>query len=168
MRCGEHRTVEERLKQGREALSKLLPPGHSTFGTMALTAARLALLKGDEENARQQLDTAVSIYDAAPERNPMKIVVLNTLAGLEQRVGNSARASELSEAAVAQARKYAAGLNSSEWLGSALLARAKVMEAQKDRKGALLCVEEAKTQLESSLGPQAPATREAVAVLARL
>ena len=159
---------EERLKQGREALSKLLPPGHSTFGTMALTAARLALLKGDQENARQQLDTAVSIYDAAPERNPMKIVVLNTLAGLEQREGNSARASELSEAAVAQARKYATGLNSSEWLGSALLARAKVLEAQKDRKGALLCVEEAKTQLESSLGFQAPATREALAVLTRL
>ena len=159
---------EERLKQGREALTKLLPPGHSTFGTIALTTARLALLKGDHEDARQQLQTAVSIYDAAPERNPMKIVVLSTLAGLEQRLGNAAQASEMSESAVTQARKYSAGLNSSEWLGSALLARAKVLEVQKDRKSALLCVEEAITQLESSLGPQAPATRDAHAVLARL
>ncbi len=166
--AGNIERCEERLKQGREALTKLLPPGHSTFGTMALTAARLALLKGDPEDARQQLQNAVAIYDAAPERNPMKIVVLSTLAGLEQRLGNASRASELSESAVAQARKYSAGLASSDWLGSALLARAKLLEAQKDLKGALLCVQEAKTQLESSLGLQAPATRDAMALLARL
>lgn len=133
-----------------------------------MTTARLALLKGDHEDARQQLQTAVSVYDAAPERNPMRIVALSTLAGLEQRSGNASRASELSESAVAQARKYSAGLSSSDWLGSALLARAKVLEAQKDVKGALLCAQEAKTQLESSLGLQAPATRDAVALLARL
>lgn len=166
--AGNIERCEERLKQGREALTKLLPSGHSAFGTMALTEARLALLKGDQESARQQLQTAISIYDAAPERNPVKIVVLSTLAGLEQSLGNASRASELSESAVAQARKYSAGLSSSDWLGSALLARAKVLEAQNDLKGALLCVQEAKTQLESSLGLQAPATREALAVLARL
>ena len=159
---------EERLKLGRATLTTLLPPGHSTFGTLALTTARLALLKGNQENARQQLQTAVSIYDAAAERNPMRIVALSTLAGLEQRLGNAPRASELSESAVAQARKYAAGLGASDWLGSALLARAKLLEAQSDLKGALLCVQEAKAQLESSLGLQAPATREALAVLARL
>ena len=166
--AGNIERCEERLTKGREVLTKLLPPGHSTFGTLALTTARLALLKGDHEDARQQLQTAVSVYDAAPERNPMRIVALSTLAGLEQRSGNASRASELSESAVAQARKYSAGLSSSDWLGSALLARAKVLEAQKDLKGALLCAQEAKTQLESSLGLQAPATRDAVALLARL
>ena len=159
---------EERLKQGREALTKILPSGHSTFGTLALTAARLALLKGDLENARQQLQTAVSVYDAASERNPMRIVALSTLAALEQRLGNTSRAAELSLSAVAQARKYVAGLDSSDWLGSALLARAKLLDAQKSTDAARAVALEAKAQLESSLGAQAPATREVLALLARL
>jgi tetratricopeptide (TPR) repeat protein len=159
---------EERLQQGYEALTKILPPGHSTFGTLGLTAARLALLKGDQETARQQLQKAVSIYDAATERNPMRIVALSTLAGLEQRVGNASRASEMSLSAVASARKYVAGLSASDWLGSALLARAKLLDAQKDPNGAREAALEAKAQLETSLGPQAPATREVLALLARL
>ena len=166
--AGDVERCEARLKQGREALATILPAGHSTFGTMALTQARLSILKGEPESARQHLRSALAIYDAAPERNPLKMSALGALARLEQRLGNGPEAFALSEAAVTQARRFSAGMPSTEWLGSALLARAAVLEAQNDVTGARLAAREATVQLRSSLGAEAPATREALTLSARL
>ena len=98
----------------------------------------------------------------------MKITVLGTLARLEQRLGNAPDATALSESAVTQARRFSVGMPSTEWLGSALLARAAVLEAQKDMKGARLAAEEATVQLRASVGAEAPAMLEALALSARL
>lgn len=166
--AGDAARCADRLSSAKTALTAILPPGHSAFGTIELTAARLSLLKGEPEAARRQLQHALELYDAAPERNPVNMVARGMLSRLEQRLGHGAEALALSERAVADARLYTAGLPASEWLGSALLSRANVLEAQSELKVARSTAQEALTQLRGSLGAGAPATREATAMLDRL
>ena len=60
----------------------------------------------------------------------------------------------------------AGGLTHIEWLGSALLAQGAVLAAQGDKPAAQAALREALAQLQASVGDEAPATREARALLA--
>ena len=133
-----------------------------------MTAARLSLLRGDDAQARTQLMEAIALYDAALERNPMGFAARGLLARLEQRFGHAAEAADLSDRAVRDARAFMGNLPASEWLGSALLARASVLLAQGERASALAAVRESVAQLNTSLGNAAPASCEAAALLAKL
>jgi hypothetical protein len=68
--------------------------------------------------------------------------------------------------AVAQAREVSKDYASSEWLGSARLAQPMLQQAQGDKTSARLTLREALAQLQRALGDDAPATREAHALLA--
>lgn len=166
--AGDAEQCAARLAQGRAALIKILPPGHSAFGTVAMTKARLSLLRGDDAQASRQLQQAIALYDAATERNPMGFVARGLRARLEQRLGHSAQATELSDRAVRDARTFTGKLPFSEWLGSALLTRATVLSMQGNRDAARATARESLAQLNASIGDVSPASREAVRLLARL
>jgi hypothetical protein len=149
-------------------LASLFPAGHPLLGTLELTAAELSLLGNDRETARRQLQQAIALYDALPERNPKLFVGLGRLARLEQQLGHTEDALTLSERAVIEARRFTTGLTASEFLGSALLARATVLAAQQNDAAARTAATEAVDQLQQSLGADAPPTREATTLLSRL
>ena len=167
-RAGDAVRCADRLTLGRRALVKILPPGHSAFGTVAFTSARLSLLQGSDVRARRELLEAIALFDAAEERNPMAMVARGLLARLEQRAGNSDVASQLAARAVRDARAYTRGLATSEWLGSALLAQAMVQDRTRDAVRTRQLANEAAVQLRASVGAAAPATKEAELLLAQL
>lgn len=167
-RAGDAARCAQRLAYGRRSLEKILPPGHSAFGTVAVTAALLAQLQHDDDRARVELQRAVQIYDAAEERNPMSIVARGMRARLEHRAGNLPLAEALASRAVSDARAYTRGLASSEWLGTALLNAAAVRDPVRDPAGARALAAEAASQLQGSLGANAPGTLEAEQLVARL
>ena len=167
-RAGDAARCADRLALGRRILATFLPPGHSAFGSVAVTAAALAQLRKDDAGARTELLGALAVFDAAEELNPMGTVARGMLARLEHRAGNLPLAATLSGRAVADARAYTRGLPASEWLGSALLTAATVRSRPNDVAQARQLATEALAQLRGSLGDAAPATREAATLLARL
>jgi serine/threonine protein kinase/tetratricopeptide (TPR) repeat protein len=147
----------------RDKLKATLPPGHSTFGAIDLAAAELSSVEHRPDLAREQLARAVATFDAASDRNPLRIRALTQLAALEQQT-DPAGASRHAELALAGARELSKGLASSAWLGSALATRAQIQLAQGDKASARATVQEAIVQLSGAAGDDAPATRDARAL----
>ncbi|MGZ5713213.1 MAG: protein kinase domain-containing protein [Caldimonas sp.] len=154
------------LATAREKLTATLPPGHSMFGALELLAARLALAEPQRDAARDHLLRAVALFDAASDKTPLRIEALALLAGEERRRGNAAEAVRHATLAMAQARDASQGLAYSEWLGQALVAQGIAQEAQGEREAARATLAAALEQLRKAAGEQAPATREAIALLA--
>ena len=152
------------LAIAREKLKATLPPGHSSFGAIDLAAAELSLIEHRSDAAREQLAHALATFDAAPDRNPLRIRVLTELAALE-REQDAAAASRHAELAVAAARELSKGLASSAWLGIALTSQAQGERARGDKAAAEATLREAVGQLTLAAGADAPATREARALL---
>ncbi|MGZ5218393.1 MAG: hypothetical protein ACXWCD_19210, partial [Caldimonas sp.] len=116
--------------------------------------------------ARDHLLRAVALFDAASDKTPLRIEALALLAGEERRRGNAAEAVRHATLAMAQARDASQGLAYSEWLGQALVAQGIAQEAQGEREAARATLAAALEQLRKAAGEQAPATREAIALLA--
>ena len=154
------------LDIAREKLKATVPPAHSNFAIIELEAAQLAAAKKLPDEARQHLAHAVTLFDAASDKSPLRIKALTLLADSDAQVGDAAAASAHAEAALTQARSAAAGLASSAWLGDALVAKARVQRAAHDDAAAQTSLREAVAQLSSALGDDAPATREAQTLLA--
>jgi len=89
---GDLTRCEALLHSGSEKLRAVLPANHFAFGIVAITAAQLALARGRAVEARDQLQRAVAIFDAAPEKNPMRIRALSLLARVEQELGDGSAA----------------------------------------------------------------------------
>ena len=147
-----------------EKLKAALPPGHSNFGAIDLVAAQLALIHRQPETARQHLAHALAIFDAASDRNPLRIRALTQLAALEREQEPTAAARH-AELAVAAARELSRGLVSSVWLGIALTSQAESELARGDPAVAQATLREAVAQLVAAVGDDAPATRAARALL---
>ena len=149
----------------RDKLQAALPPGHLNFGAVELLAAQLSLAERQPAQAREQLLRAVAIFDAASEKSPLRSRALALLARTEQQLGDAAAATAHAALAVGQAREVSKGFASTEWLGAALVAQALVQQAQGDKAGAQATLREALPQLQGAAGDEAPATREARALL---
>jgi serine/threonine protein kinase/tetratricopeptide (TPR) repeat protein len=147
------------LAVARDKLGATLPAAHPNLGALALADAQLALAQLRPEPARRQLQQAISIFVAAPERNPLQVRALALLARTEQGLGDAAGAAEHSSLAVAQARQMARDFAGSDWLADALLARAAIRQAQGDGAAAQAALREAQVQLHAALGDDAPAAR---------
>jgi tetratricopeptide (TPR) repeat protein len=154
------------IDTARAKLTGVLPAAHPSFGALALAEAQLSLLRAEPAQAREQLQRALAIFDAAPEKNPLAIRALALLARTDMQLGDAAAATTHAAQAEARARAAASGFAGTEWLGDALLARSVVERARGERAAAQALLREAQTQLHDTLGDDAPASREARALLA--
>jgi len=159
---------DAQLAEVTEALRAVLPPKHSVFASLQVQAGLAALNAQQWPRAEQQLQAAVDAFDAATDRTPARAQAQALLARAEQQMGRPERARRLADEAVAAARADMQGQPHTEWLGSALLAQGVVLAAQGETAQARAVLGEALNQLQSSMGPDAWATRDARTRLAAL
>jgi serine/threonine-protein kinase len=166
--CIEHDVARcaELLAFARTELTKMMPAGHSVFGSLELGEAQLALARGDLPNARSALLRAVALFEVARDRNRLGIRALSLLARTEQQLGELDAAERHAAQAVAQAREALGGFAHSEWLGSALAAQGLVRHARGDAPGARAAWRDALGELQACVGEGAPATDEVLRLLA--
>jgi eukaryotic-like serine/threonine-protein kinase len=158
---------ESLLALARVQMQTTVPPGHTMFGTLEMEEAQLALARHEWAAARRHLLQALSIFDAGKEWNPNRLRTLTLLARTELQLGGNTAAAGYAAQAVARARAALGGFAQSAWLGEALLAQAEIQTAAGD-KAAPTTLGEALTQLRETMGEDAPATRQAKTLLARL
>ncbi|MDQ2733463.1 MAG: hypothetical protein M3Y55_00410 [Pseudomonadota bacterium] len=156
------------LAQARERLQATLPPGHPALGTLETEEAQLELDRHRPAAAREHLRRALSIFDAAVEKNPNRLRARTLLALADLQLDDGPAARDDAKQAVAQARAALAGFATSAWLGQALVAEGTAQRAQGDRAAAQASLREAGAQLRGALGEGAAATREAAALLESL
>ena len=166
--AGDFDRCESLLARARQQLQATLPAGHATLGTLETEEAQLALGRRQPAIARDHLRRALSIFDAATEKNPNRLRALALLPLADLQLGDGPAASEHATQAVAQARAALAGFASSAWLGNALLAQGTVQKTQGEQAAAAATLREALAQLQGSLGDAAPATQEARTLLTGL
>jgi len=159
---------DAQLAEVTAALRAVLPPNHSVFASLQVQSGLAALNAQQWQRAAQQLQAAVEGFDAAADRTPARAQAQALLARAEQQAGRPERARRLADDAVAAARADMQGQPQTEWLGSALLAQGVVLAAQGETAQARAVLGEALNQLQSSMGPDAWATRDARTRLASL
>jgi len=153
------------LAAAQERLAATLPPKHAMFGALELAGARLSLREQQPDAARERLQRALALFDAAPNKSSLRIEALALLAREEARLGNASEAARHATLAVTQAREAAEGLAASQWLGIALVAQGLAERAQGQSESARASLGAAVEQLRRSAGDEAPVTREASALL---
>jgi serine/threonine-protein kinase len=154
------------LDAAAEKLRGSVPANHSSLAVLDLARARLTLARGTPVAARDELQRCIERFERASENSPMHIRALALLARTELQLGDAAAAARHAEAAVVRGRDAAKGLAQSAWLGDALLALGAVLRAQGDAPAAQIALQEALAQLRAAVGDDAPAAREAQALLA--
>ena len=155
----------EMTSTGRSELTALLPPGHTSFGNIALARARVAVAVADLPQARALLLEAVAIFDAGSEPISAEIRALALLARTELQLGELDAAEVHAMRAVAQARDAMVGFDHSEWLGTALVAQGMVQRARSQSMAAKESWQAALTDLQAAAGDTATATVEARTLL---
>jgi serine/threonine protein kinase len=158
--AGELRRCGELLSVARSGLTSVLPAGHVRLGMLELYQAQLSLARGDLPRARAELQRAVAIFDAARQKNQLRIPALALLARTEQQLGDGEAAQAHAGRAVAQAREHLAGFGHSTWLGTALAAQGRVQQARGDAAAAQASWRAALAELQATAGDSAPATLE--------
>ena len=158
----------ELLDSAQTGFTSLLPAGHPRFANLKIAKAQLALARADPSQARIELKQAVTIFDAATEKNSLGIRALGMLSRTEQQLGDIDSAAAHAARAVAQAREAMAGFEHSQWLGGALVAQGMVQKARGQSAAAQASWRTALTELQITLGESAPATDEVRRLLADL
>jgi eukaryotic-like serine/threonine-protein kinase len=160
------------LADARKTLPPALSPGDWRFAALELAAAQLDLAQRAPDRApdpaREHLRRAITLFDAARPSQPQRVIALTELSRLALQGGDAAEASAHAAAALAQARELSRGFAHSSWIGLALLAQAKVQQAQGQAALSRATLAEALTHLQDTVGETAPATREALALAAKL
>ena len=154
------------LDIARDKLQATLPRGHSNFAWIEVGAAGLAAAQQRPDDVRPHLTRAVALFDAAGDKSPLRIRALTLLAESDAQAGDTVAAAAHAEMALTQARSASVGLASSQWLGEALVAKARVQRGKHDEAGAQASLHEAIVQLSAALGDDAPSTRAAQALIA--
>jgi tetratricopeptide (TPR) repeat protein len=156
------------IDQARARFDGFERPAHSVFATFKYLRGVSFMERKEAAAARPWLEESIRLFDKAPDRNPMRVRALALLALCLDDLGQGAKARETAALAVDTARRMTAGVPESEWVGSALLAQARVHERQGDVPGARTMAAEAKRQLEPTLGMDAPVLRKWEPMLRRL
>ena len=156
------------LLEARARLQPIVPRERALWGSVEVVAARASLARGDARLAERQLREAVARYEAAEDRSVGRVRALALLARIEAERGDPVAAQIDVARALQLARSETAGFARNEWVGSALLAQGVVAKARGDGAAARAALVDAVEQLRPSAGDRAPATQEAVALLAAL
>src|SRR5262249_43745070 len=147
---------EEAIEQARSRFAAFEKPTHSSFATFRYLRAVSLMERNEAVKARPLLEESVKMFDAATDRNPIRVRAYSLLAVALDATGEAARAREMAELAVSTARDMTTGLATSEWVGTALLMQAQIHEKQGDVEGARAMVKEARKHLEATVGMEAP------------
>jgi tetratricopeptide (TPR) repeat protein len=156
------------IEKARAKFAAFERPAHSSFATFRYLRGVAYMERKDAAAARPWLEESIALFDKAPDRNPLRVRALSLLALCLDDLGQDARARESAALAVATARTMTEGVPESEWVGSALLAQARVHERQGDVAAARTMAAEAKRHLEPTLGMDAPVLRKWEPMLRRL
>lgn len=163
---GNLKECETRLNRGRDVLARQLPPTSSTFGTMDMYAAQLALDGHDPGAAREHLQSALKIFASASEFNPNTLRTLALLTEVELSLGDTATAQRHSAELTAKAQEALHGFSTSAWMGCAQLVQAEVLQAFGRSDDAHASLQRALSALHSTVGDQGPWTKQAETLLA--
>ena len=154
-----------RLVEAGDIMKQQLPEGSSTFGTLELEQAQLALAQNRPAKAREHIESALKIYASAKEVNGNEFRVMALRPSVDLLLGDKDSARQHAADAVRRAQEATKGFSSSAWLGSALLAQGLVYKAVGENESAMNILRQAADQLRESVGDDAPATRMAIAQL---
>jgi hypothetical protein len=155
---------EALTKSAYDALVDGLPAKHSAFGTMKLLRGHVAWLRGEMEQARLAWSDANDHFAGASDTKIAQIRALSWLARAEAGLGKNADANTHADAAVAMARASLNGFQTSEWLGSALLAQAIARKAVRNDTEADLALTEAIKNLRETVGDESVLLGQALAL----
>jgi serine/threonine-protein kinase len=165
---GELERCAQLLARARATLVPMLPPTHSRIGMLEVAQGQLAIARAELPAAAASLQRATEIFTAAGDNNQNAIRAWTLLARVELARGQLQTAQAHAAKAVAQGRAAMAGFAHSAWLGQALTAQGLTQRALGDRAAAGTTLHAAVEELHATLGPDAPATREARELLAAL
>jgi serine/threonine-protein kinase len=157
---------EQLLARARATLVPMLPPTNSRIGMLAVAEGQLAIARSDWPAASASLQRATQIFEAARDNNQTAIRAWTLLARVAVARGELEAAQSHGAKAVAQARAAMAGFAHSAWLGHALVAQGMTQRAMGERAAARTSWRAAVEEFRATLGERAPATREALELLA--
>jgi tetratricopeptide (TPR) repeat protein len=151
---------------------KALPPGHVAFAALGSEQALLAQARGDAKTALVMINRAIAIVAAALKSGGQGADYLPTM--LTRRSGIELALAQL-DAAAADASKAVELLKANTpgdlhttLLGRAYYALGRAREARGDTAGARTALQAALEHFNDALGAEAPMTRDARDLLARV
>ncbi len=159
---------EARLAEAEADMRRFIPAGRVATAVPPFTRAQAHWAAGNAAAAESGLQHALGIFEAAKERDPTQARALALWAQVQQQLGQADAARATAQRAVSSARAFARGIGQADYLGLALAAQGEVLAAQGRMSDARTALDEAVAQLEGTLGPDAPALRQARAALERL
>ena len=157
---------EQRLAAVERSMAAFLPPHDAGFAILDAVRGQFAYEQRRYPQALAALQKSLATFDEAGPPQARAIRVRALLARAELALGNAEAAVAPAAAAVAQARALDTGLAHSSILGEALLAHGLVQQAQGDTPAARQSWHAALAELQPTLGPLAPETRELQRLLA--
>ncbi|MEK8029821.1 protein kinase [Ideonella sp. DXS29W] len=151
---------ERELDWTESRLKAIAPSTSATFSGLAMSRAQLALRRHRPGLAADLLKQAVDGFDAARDQSRMGIRALSLLARTQVQLGDLNAARSTADRAVNEAQASLAGFGHSEWLGSALAAKALVHQARGERLEAQQTRQQALEHLQATLNESSPALVE--------
>jgi serine/threonine-protein kinase len=162
--AGDLPRAEEALREAAATIAATLAPRHIAHAAVRTQQGALALARADLQRGRDLLLEAVAMYEAHAPRASDRAFALVALADAHRRRGEFAPALARSEEALALARAAAGGFPYSYRVGLAALAACEARQAG-GFAGAERSCDLAVSQLLAAVGDDAPATRQARAML---
>ena len=157
---GDFRRAAEALAELEPRLTRMLPAGHAAFAALEQERGLIAEARGDLASAGAALDRAVSLAEASTQRADYLPRALLRRSELELRMHKPAEARADAARALQSLPPAQSGTYSS-WRGRANLALGRALAAQGQQTEAGAAFATALRELEPSLGPEHPDTRDA-------
>jgi serine/threonine protein kinase/tetratricopeptide (TPR) repeat protein len=142
-------------------LRRMLPAGHVAFAALELENALLAEARGDLAAAKTGIDHAVAMAEASTQRADYLPRTLLRRSELELRMGLPEEASADAGRALGLARARGEPGTHSSWRGRSYLAVGRALQAEGRLAEARVALASALEDLEPSLGPDHPDSRDA-------
>jgi tetratricopeptide (TPR) repeat protein len=162
---GDLRRAEELLSEVESRLTRMLPPGHGAFGSLAMQHALLDQARGDFPAARAAFDRAATIAQASTQpAQVQRILRLRSDLELQMHLLDEAR-SDAARALDIWQKKATPGIPSS-LAGRCYLALGRALAAQVKLSEARAAFASALEHLQPTLGDSHPDTRDARNLLA--
>ncbi len=149
------------------SINATLPPRHIARAALLTQQGRIALARGDSDRARDLLLESVAMFEAAAPRSSDRVFTLAALADVYRLRGEHADAMKRAEESLVLARQSAGDLPFSFRVGVAALAVCEASVVARAAESVQSC-DLAVAQLAGSVGEDAPTTRHASAMRARV
>jgi len=161
---GDLEAARARLETASEFARTGLPPEHRAQRLLLLETGQLHLASNSFAAAAASLSEVVAQDASAKARNPRQVLALAAWAQTELRRGDTARAATLAKQGSAFAAELALPGAQSYWIGRCLLVQSEIEMASGRAEAASRLAAQSLAQLEPTVGPDHPLTRQASAL----